>query len=381
MITLSDRPPPVMLSKTPAWFAVSNTGENKKVKATVRTNAATIGSIYAYASVSNTAWFDLSELFHHALCAKYVLQHESGSILYAINAGLVQQMEITFEDDYNNQITEEIVVLHGEITPDLVLSINYGSGQNANIFRFLEQNPVLSIRPAEINIYSKHQPERLFMLFTSSDMPVNIELTITFSQGLQHKATVESFMPETDRVYVVKTSYNALCLPNILPGHQAMTVARYSVRLTAGGQTLGKPFTYFVDFRPNYQGCFAFVNSLGGVDTFCPTGALETTKKSSAKLNKLNTAPMTAQNAFRAFNRNISMTFAQNTGYLSLSQIEWISQLIYSHKVYWIDKDNKQIEIMLTKNTLGFKYLKTNLFNIEINYVVNPETPAESHLQ
>lgn len=381
MISLKNRPPELVLSGMPAWFAVKNTGESKKVKATIKDGGLTIASQYAYASIDNTAHFELSEYFGYVVKPEYVFFMETENLVSSPGGSILKNITITFEDDYHSSIETQISVLFGELSPDVISAINYGSGSASSIWSYLSISPVLSLKPAHVNVYYKTQPERLFLLFTSATAPIDIYLDIIYWNGLLNTTLVESFTPDPLKIYAIRTSYSAICQPNILPEKDGIPVSQYRVRLMCDGIHLCNTFFYNVHFNQNPQGCFMFINSLGGFDTFCPTGSMSVSHSFTAKHKRVVTAPGTAQPIYRISDRKATEVITQSTGHVSREQINWLSQMIFSPKAFWVPKNGSRQPISFLDNKLEVKSTSSQLFAANIKYIINPEIAPETIVQ
>ncbi len=380
MISLSDRPPPVILSKNPAWFAVTNTGESKKVKATVKKGASTIASQYAYASVNNIARFELSEYFHHAVKPSLPFLHESGSIITQHSIDTVQKLTVTFSDDNDNSFDQAITVIHGELSPDLALGINYGTGSNSSVDGYLSLNPLLSLKPDQLYVRYENQPERLSYFAKAGAGTVSVALTIHFVDGSNIVLIPASFTPAENTLHIIKTSYAAIVKPNI-PGSKAdVPISSYTITVSSP-QHLPATFRYQVAFTASARGSFVFLNSLGGLDTFCPTGVNSISSSVSAKLSRVNVTPGWPQPLYRTSERKLSETIKQNTGFVDADHLRWLSQMIFSKKAVWVPRDGVQIPISFVNNKLDFKSIISKLYSAEVSYVYNPDVAAEFMMQ
>ncbi len=114
------RPPGLILSDSGAWFEINNTGELKKVIATISSGGNEIGKAFAFASYNagiqpdqNRAFFELSDFFKPYVKPEYT---GPGSPIKTINSDVVKSFTITFEctNETTSTISADIKVLYAD---------------------------------------------------------------------------------------------------------------------------------------------------------------------------------------------------------------------------------------------------------------------------
>lgn len=375
MISMYKRPPQIMLSDAPAWFEVSNTGEDKKVKAVVSSGGQQITSLYSFASVNNRACFEFSEVFSSVLDGSYNTNVIQGTIATPVTGKLSKTFTITFSDSLDNEISEEITAVTGSISPDLLEGLNYGG---MAFYDRLEQDPFLTLKPLDVNVYYPGQPENLYFCSPIPQGSITVSMSILFADGSGFSNILGSFTPSINTVYKIFCSYNMHIDLGLPQEFKNMAVIQYKIWLSSSINGLLKTFQYH--YKPSHlaKGSFVFLNCIGGYDTFCPLGAREVSSSVSLDYNNTVIAPGSSQRLYRISGHKASRIITQNTGMLTACQADWLSQLIFSRRAFWRPRAGVSVPISFIGNKLDFKQVQSKLYAADIKYIINPILSPES---
>ncbi len=374
MITVLKHPGSPILLKTPAWFQVKNTGVQKKVIATITCDGDEIGKAYSYASNNDIAKFELSDFFIPYVKPVYT---GPGSPIKEINSDVLKKFTITFEctNDPSSSATRNHWVLYGSLTPDLLAKINYGSSPYFNPSGLIMLNPFLSLKPETTIIRYKTQPEYINWLSIIDYGSVDVTLVISYPKtGMDTIVSLGSFNATPFQMYQIDATFENTVVPHIPPMNTAI---RYKIIFSAGNNGAPKEYVYNLNLSPKIKGSFLFVNSLGGRDTFCPTGTLEISSGVSNSLTKIITAPHPKQNQYAITDYNHEYVFTQNSGFISYEQSLWLSQLLYSQNVFWVNTENSHMPVTITSCKINTADKRAQLYNAEIKFIFNPNFQAE----
>jgi hypothetical protein len=380
MISLEDRPPQLILSGTTAWFKIKNTGDDKRVTATIKQGPNTIARAVAFASVGDTALFQLSEFLSAIVEPEYNYVSVPGSAIVRRVVGMMMPLfEITFSDEDDNAIVENIHVLYGHLSPDLIAGIHYGYGLSNTVHKYLLSNPILSLKPDGATVFYPEQPEELYFLSPDNSLGlVEIFLTIYYNTGVTQHLKAGDFSPSQYEMFVIDASYSGLVEPNRSVIYKDLSVSSYKLSITTGKTAVASTHNYHINFTPKATGSFRFVNSLGGIDTFCPQGTLSVESQMSIQLSENSPAPGLFQPLFTASEHAERQVFVQNTGHLTQKMAAWLSQMIYSRRVLWHPKGKMPYPISLVDNKLDVTFIPGKLSFAAIKYIVNPDIMPES---
>ncbi len=379
MISLVKRPPGLILSGSQAWFQVSCTAPDKELSCTVKDFAGQeIATLNSYASSGNIAFFEISEVLRPIVKPIYTSIGQEGNIIGHITSDVIKSFIITFSDKEHNQLDALLSVLFGEITPDFIAMANYGTSPHTTVSDYLALNPFLTLKRHRISVHYGHQPESLYFLAPQSFSGVTLQLGITYGNGMTSYFNVTTFNPVALNIYKINTAFDTLVKPYVSGEKPPPQVCTYSVRLFHGTEQIGRTFHYDVNFRKDAPGSFVFVNSLGGMDTFCPIGARKITSESKASLKMRLVTPTGPDHLYRLAGSSFSQSFSQNTGHLDETSMLWLSQMIYSKKAFWMPRDAEAIPISFMDNKIQHKSIKPKLYSADIQYIINPILEPES---
>ncbi len=379
MVSIFKRPPALILSQSDAWFQITNTGDKKKVIATIWVAGSEIGKAHAFASCDNTAHFELSDFFKPSVLPEYSGAYNAALAMTAIASKVRRTFNITFECTNESvcSVSETISVLYGAITPDLARVSNYGSPPFVTTHDYLSAYPFLTIRPPVINLHYPGQPEKLNFLSPVATGSISVSLQVLHSDGTGYSVSMGSFTPAANTMYEFDASYTNTVEPRLQGGNEKNPVTIYKFIFSTGNSGAAKEFTYRAKFSDKPTGSFLFVNSLGGRDTFCPTGSLEILSDISSSFQKTLTPPNTKQDQHILSSHSPGHTFSHNTGFLSYENMIWLSQLLYSKKVTWVNTKNIHTPVSIVSSKINATDMKAKLYNAEIKYMVNPNYKAE----
>jgi hypothetical protein len=380
MISLEDRPPKLILAGTTAWFKIKNTASDKKVTATIKQGHNTVAKAVAFASVNDAALFELSEFFSAIVEPEYNYVSVPGSAIVRRVVGMMMPLfEITFKDEDDNAIVENIHVLYGHLSPDLIAGIHYGYGLSNTVHKYLKTNPILSLKPDNTSVFYPDQPEELYFLSTDDSLgTVEIFLTIYYNTGAVQHLKVGDFSPSQYEMYVIDAGYASVVEPNRSVIYKDLSVSSYKLFVSTGKTAVASTHNYHINFTAKATGSFRFVNSLGGIDTFCPTGSLAVESKVDVQLSNATPAPGSFQPLFTQSEHSTGHVFVQNTGHLTIKMAAWLSQMVFSRKVFWQPKGKNRFPISLIDNKLDVTFTPSKLSHAAIKYIVNPEIMPES---
>lgn len=379
MISIVKRPPGLILSGSQAWFQVSGTAPNKELSCTIKDfSGQEIATLNSYASAGGIAFFEISEVLRPLVKPQYSFIGQQDDIIQHITSEVIKSFVITFSDKQHNQMDALLSVLYGEITPDFIAMANYGTSPHTTVSDYLALNPFLTLKTHRVSVHYGQQPESLYFLAPESLSGLSINLGITYGNGGTIYINVASFNATAVNIYKINTSFDTLVKPHIPGDKPTPQVCAYSVRLFHGIQQLGRTFFYDVNFRNDAPGSFVFVNSLGGMDTFCPTGVRKTSFDSKATLKQRLVTPGKADHLYRLTGSSFSQSYTQNTGHLDEATLNWLSQMIYSKKAFWMPRDAQAIPISFMDNKIQHKSIKPKLYSADIKYIINPILEPES---
>ncbi len=375
MISMYKRPPAIVLSNNPAWFEVSNTGEDKMVKAVVSSGGQEITSLYSFASVNNRAFFEFSEVFSSVLDGSYNTNVMHGTIAAMAMGNLAKTFTITFSDSLDHEITEQITALTGSLSPDLLEGLNYGG---MSFYDLLEQDPFLTLRPLDVTVYYPGQSENLYFCTPVSQGSVTVSMSIFFADGSGFSKLLGSFTPSINTVYKIFCSFQMHIEGELPEEFKDKTVINYKIWFSSNVNGLLKTFHYH--YKPSHltKGSFVFLNCIGGYDTFCPLGVREVSSSVSLDYNNTVIAPGTSQRLYRISGHKTSRIVTQNTGMVTSSQAGWLSQLIFSRRAFWRPISGGSVPISFLENKLDFKEVQSKLYAADIKYIINPILSPES---
>lgn len=374
MISIHMRPPQILLSDAPAWFEVSNTGEDKKVQAVISTGGQQITSLYSFASVNNRAYFELSEVFSSVLDGTYEYSVMQGQIAAPLTGGLFKTFSVVFSDSLENELSEEITVVAGSLSPDLIKKV---LGANFTFTQWLEQHPFLTFRPKDINVYYPGQTENLYLCSPVAQGSITASMTISFCDGTGFSKILGSFTPAVNTVYKIFCSYEAHIQGQLPSDFDGKKVSSYKIWFSSSTNGLLKTFHYHYMPSDLAKGCFVFLNSIGGYDTFCPMGAKSISSSVSLDYDHTIIAPESNESFYRVSGHKTHQVITQNTGMLPASQAKWLSQLIFSKRALWRPRSGGVLPISLIGNKLDFKEVKSKLYAADIKYIINPVLSPE----
>ena len=375
MISLIDRPPGLILSDTPAWFKVANTAEeNKRVSAEISAQSGYITTVHAYASLQDTALFELSEVFASALSYQSDSLSTPGALHGVVTGDIIQEFSISFKDADGGGFTEQITVLLGFLTPDIFMKINYGSQGVRSISDYLSSSPILSFKPRHIPVHYPGQPE-VFYLCSPQSLGVSVTVKKIFTDGSQSSSQAASFSVSANTLYYINASYAALFGGGQSPGTSPL--AAYHVTISASGVP---PVTYHfeVRFTARAEGSFLFYNALGGMDSFTPTGVTSMASGTSARFQRVTHPPGVRESLFKRTSHSVSHIVSCNTGYLSGDQARWLSQLVFSKAAFWHSRKGNTFPISIVSSNIDVKMFSPYLESGEIKFTYNPVNAAES---
>jgi len=373
MLELVKRPPITVLSKSPAWFAVKLTDDSsKRIKATVQDGhgGPEVGSVYSFASVNDTAYFELSEFFDHAVTSEFKIHPIGQGIAQEINSHTKKEFNILF-DNGTHALAQMITVIKGEITPDLFSIAGYGTSFNT-VEEYMASKYLLSLRPTSIFVRHPMQPERLYFYAVISTT-VDISLSAYTPKGAVH-VNAGSFSASARSLWEIDTSYQSLVKPNIPAGASA---AHYRVRLYSGMVNLTPIYKYFVDFNVPSDGSFVFQNSLGGFDTLCPAGETSVRSSRSHNASRLVTVPGSQLPAQRISGKVNERVITRNTGMLSSDYADYLPQILFSNNAYWVPHEGDPHKITFDAGNISLSKSPGDLVFADIPYFFNPAFSAE----
>lgn len=379
MISINKTPPDTILSRQPAWFEISSWVEgSNRIKADVSCEGSLIGSLYSFTSIDDVASFELSELIHHPF-TRHILFHAApdGNNVDNISNDVKKTIDITFSNDNGEQVSTSIVALNGALTSDMFDLAKYGSHYDT-IHDYLSQSPILSFKPDNIYVYHHLQPERLYF-YAAYDRSITIEAVIYFSNGDTVTNVIASISAKKGNVYLINTSYDNIVTPHS-DGPRAQA-SLYTIAVYESSFRISPRYYYRVNLNTHTTGSFVFQNSLGGYDTFCPTGELSVNSSRSHNTSNIVAIPGDKQPSLHVSQINTNTVYTQNTGFLSHDYSKWLPQMLFSPSPYWIPHVDEgyaePIPISFADGNIKTVAKKGALINAEIPYFFNPFIKAE----
>lgn len=332
-----------------------------------------VGSLYSYASINDTAYFELSELIDHAVSAKFVISEMSPGIVIPLSGNIIKNLSVIFSDNNNQEVETSFTALKGRLTPDLFPFAGYGYTYET-MDQYLSANPILSIKPSELYIYHPNQQERLYV-FCKEAMNVSVTASIYLHKGGTIHQDMGAFSASNNSLYELDTSYQKVVQPHIASPDNGCSY--YRIRLYSGFTPISKWYNYHVDFNTRVDGCFVFQNSLGGFDTLCPTGGLSIRSRRAQDVSQVVPTPFAKQQDQRISSLDSSIRFSRYTGNLPIDYLQFLQQLLFSPKVYWVEPGGQPLEITIADSNINIAKNTGELISAQIPYFFNPPLKAE----
>lgn len=376
MLSIHSKPPDIIFSGNPAWFSIEQSEEGpRQIRAILKDGATEVGSLYSYASSQNIAHFELSELIDSVV--KSLVSHSTpgeispGSIVHKITNHTIKTLSVTFTDN-TSEVSCSFTALKGVITPDLFSLIGYGY-EKQSTSQYLSDNPVLSVRPSDIYVHDKNQPERLYLYFKEA---VSLSLMVSvFTNRETYHQTLASINAPANSLYSIDASYNSIVSPILVQPDEICS--DYNLQLYNGFVPFTRRYNYHVDLSGRSKGCFFFRNSLGGYDTLSPTGILSVRSSRAHDATPVAETPFFKKHKTHISDIKPTVLYTQDTGMLPASYAHSIQQLLYSPQVYWVPKGGGLREITINESNLTLSDSPGELVSAKIPYFFNPQIKAE----
>lgn len=284
--------------------------------------------------------------------------------------------ELLGDVQQGSSLTFEGWALRGGVEP--LTARGYVFDDGGKSYRILTNHP----SPKKV---SKNQPEWLYFLFTHPTGNSNafFKVRITFSDGTTDTIQIPSLVPieigQRGKLICVSTGYYQLGLYDYESSDKF--IVRWDVWLdltpTLPGQTLpgktGQTFSYQLRFdeaewKEKY---FLFLNQRGGMDTLCARGKATNKSKGQRETSSMvETLALPSSLHITSTDKALRQDEATiNTGWLELSQRQYLRELLNSKKVWQVDiEDKKFIPITLTSDNLDINQDDEEIQSVSISF-------------
>ncbi len=374
MLSIVNKPPGIILSKSPAWFSVQQSPDGpRQIRAKLMDGASEVGSLYSYATINDIAHFELSELIDSAVSAEFSISPFSPGIVHPLVGNIIKNLSVVFSDNTNSETSTSFTALKGTVSPDLFAFAQYAF-KYETLEQYVSENPILSLKPPDLYVYHANQPERLY-LYAHDAINVSVHASLYLHKGGEIHEEVASFSAVKNFLYEIDTSFSSIVQPFISGANNSCSL--YRIRLYSGHLPVSKWYNYHCDLNAATDGCFVFQNSLGGFDTLCPTGELSIRSQRAHDASQVVATPFKKQYNQTISNLKTNILLSRNTGNLPASYVPFLQQLLFSPKVYWVQHGEDPAEITISDSNINIADKQGDLVSARIPYFFNPQLKAE----
>ncbi len=353
MFSINQSPPIVSLSGSPLRFSIYS----DRVAEFLRILAYPIQYNNDIADVlpldqNNLTHFDLHEYYKGRRSSEYVRDNAF------LHLNFCKPASIRFKEYFGNppDVSATELIYDGHIIDGYIprWKQNEFRALYSSFYDYLQMNkPYLTWYPRTIKKMLPEQPERLYFLNTGIAADLKIIVGVYFQDG-----TFVLHDPErsinTGQYQVISfaTGYSALGLKTWAEAnHPGKKITHYYVSVSRNGYGISEPFAYKVDYN-DYRNVryLVFQNSLSGWDTLACTGEYDQTIEIERSIAS-RIADVSDVNRLHKieYHREYSQLVKVNTGWLTIGEKEWLTELLISDKVFELLKGQLTPVLIRTK--------------------------------
>ena len=383
---IENRPPPILPSSMPAWFVIKNNHpDSKRVKATISLDGQQIGSLLAYSSSNQLAYFELGEFFDANLSGAFNGHLPHVSIFEPLNdpdnrPGAM--FEVSFSDDSSNTASQGIFIVKARLSMQGKKTIGYGYTHHS-VWSFLTgTSRTLSLRPLENTIFYPGQPQALYIPSWSLTHhgPIAIACQVLYPDGSWESFTYNAgSINISGAIYQVLVGYEKFLLEalvqNFLPT-DPIPVA-YKVQLLHNSTPLSPQYTFNINFTKGLDTCIVYRNSLGGWDTFCPQGFTSHSYETQNEYADVIPFPHSPNNTLRLKQHSQRHSIIIGTGHLPHYCLGQIHEMAASDMAYLIKSGQSAMPIVFDSTRLSIQKIQGQMIQAQIPVMINTPAAAE----
>lgn len=314
------------------------------------------------------ATFDIHDLFHTELEAEHTWP-EVPETYYALRENHIKKYLLHYAELYAGSVgiidpyaslTAAYAIL-GAFDYKMVAALNE---QEYTLLDYITTyKSFLTWQPTTKTI-SQDQPEKLYFLVFNDISAIEIHIKAYFTDGTdsgdQQLATIGSVSQY--QVYEIMIGYNQIDWDKI----SEKDIEKYEIWLEDNaGNVQSQVRTYILETKSyRNERIFLFRNSFGAFDTLRATGRKTQQNEYERMILEKNDENFSLQQQYQVLERSV---FTLNTGWLTLSERNWLRELLLSEEVYEIMGDYK-FPVIITDEKREFRDDDNYLYSLEINY-------------
>jgi hypothetical protein len=336
MISFISHPPKVILAGMPAWYQVRAIEGTKLIIAEIYdADNNLIARERAFADQDRKASFELSEYIFDALDPQTELTPTDHVFINENIASLFKIVFLEDDDETGTEITHH--ALKGVLNDDVKKTIGYASVITSYYNYLRTTKAFLSFAPDIVDLHDENQPEKLHFMITDATIDdVDVKVELYGNEGTLVQETAETIAGVNfGDVIEINPAAMAFEMEADLPEGESGSVFTVELYHNLTAISVKKTYLFRTGLHKNINH-FLFLNPAGGFDCFTATGQSFTESDYKPELVKVLPSPGQDQQQLRRMLHTQEDIETVHTGFLSSDAMQWLSQMVASHKPFWL---------------------------------------------